>query len=49
VVSRGEPIDVFINFTYRITGVKGRHILHTQVTDQISGQVATFDLPVEFR
>jgi hypothetical protein len=47
--SRAEPMDVFINLTYRISGAKGPHVLHTAVTDIIGGSIATFDLPVHFQ
>jgi hypothetical protein len=47
--ARAEPADVFLNLSYRITGAKGAHVLRTEVTDQIGGRTASFDLPVAFR
>lgn len=47
--SHAEPLDAFFHLTYRVTGAEGPFQLRTQVVDRVSGQVAQFVLPVEFR
>ena len=43
-----EPLDGYLTLTYRITGVSGPAVVHTEITDRASGQRADFSLPVVF-
>jgi len=43
-----NPLDGYLNLTYRITGAQGPATLRTQITDRASGQMAEFMVPVVF-
>lgn len=48
ISSYREPIDGYLQLTYRITGAQGEYVLRTEVVDRASGEIAEFTLPVVF-